>query len=79
MPRISIEVETDNGTEEHEVDIDFYCAECGADINHLVELHPPLPMGSVAFSIGLCEDCVERLESEGYEEGYMEAIAERDE
>jgi len=61
MPNVTIETTAD-------VDVEVWCATCGDGLCGQSEVENS--RYGVSVRVAVCEDCLERARSEGYNEGY---------
>ena len=59
-----------------EVDIEIYCAKCGAGICNNAEATRTKQRNEPSFRIQPCEDCLEDARKEGHDEGYKQGEEE---
>jgi len=56
-----------------EIDIEIFCARCGAGICNNATASRTKGRGQPCFEIEPCETCLEKAKDEGYQEGKAEA------
>ena len=68
MPSIEVDIQTTA-----EVDIEVFCANCGAGLCNKTSSGRTKRRGQAFFEVEPCEKCIDRKYDEGYGDGYAQA------